>query len=322
MLRPKISAVIPTYNRKDYVREAINSVLNQSTPPFEVIVVDDGSTDGTVDALDDFKGRIRLHQQSNQGAGAARNAGIQLAEGEWIAFLDSDDTWGPNYLECQIANILAHPQIHIHHADLTFEDLDGSQTSRFAKKGFLTAFGSKFNNGDCLVVERPLSIILNYGLCHFQSTVARKEKLVEVGLFPTDLPMSEDWVLMGYLSRWPVNYCRRTLATVFRRPEAMEHLSHLWNQDTLKKYETLHQVFSRIRSMPALSWSEKRTLDSMLSSNCRARGNLLLRSGQAEGARSAFREAWRFSPSLTSGLKYVASLLPTYMALQLQRKSR
>jgi glycosyltransferase involved in cell wall biosynthesis len=94
----QISAVIPTYNRCDIVGRAIKSALAQEYPPFEVIVVDDGSTDGTRKVIESYGERVRCVYQANGGVSAARNRGVQEARSEWIAFLDSDDYWVPKHL--------------------------------------------------------------------------------------------------------------------------------------------------------------------------------------------------------------------------------
>ena len=93
----KVSAVIPAYNRGKYLQRAINSALAQTMPVDEVIVVDDGSTDGTAEFVEStYRNRVRLVRQSNTGVAGARHRGIQEAQGEWIAFLDSDDEWFPD----------------------------------------------------------------------------------------------------------------------------------------------------------------------------------------------------------------------------------
>src|SRR5277367_6259308 len=102
-MNPKVSVVIPTYNRADKVRKSVESVLAQSFTDLEVIVVDDGSSDETEQTLKQaFGDRIRYYFQTNQGASVARNRGIEEARGEWIAFLDSDDLWEKEKIEWQL----------------------------------------------------------------------------------------------------------------------------------------------------------------------------------------------------------------------------
>lgn len=101
---PTVTAVINTYNDAERVGRAIRSVLNQTHRPVEVIVIDDGSTDGTEGSVRrEFGNQVQYCWHSNQGIGASRNLGIGLASGEWIAFLDSDDYWAPEKLELQVA---------------------------------------------------------------------------------------------------------------------------------------------------------------------------------------------------------------------------
>ncbi len=95
----RISAIIATYNYGRFVQEAIESALRQTVPPHEVIVVDDGSTDNTPAVVAPYCDRITYIQQENRGVSAARNAGIERATGNWLAFLDADDQWEPEYLE-------------------------------------------------------------------------------------------------------------------------------------------------------------------------------------------------------------------------------
>ena len=105
------SAVIPLYNKRPYIRRAVNSVLGQTFPDFELIIVDDGSTDGSHEVLADVKDpRYRLLRQANTGEGPARNAGMAAAKGQWIAFLDADDMWLPDHL-AELSKIAA-----AHHA--------------------------------------------------------------------------------------------------------------------------------------------------------------------------------------------------------------
>jgi glycosyltransferase involved in cell wall biosynthesis len=115
-----ISAVIPTYQRAALVGRAVDSVLAQSAPPIEVIVVDDGSTDDTMERLGAYGDRIVTLRQDNAGGAAARNLGVHHARGEWVAFCDSDDLWLPDHLARIGAAIEATDAI----ADVYFDDVE------------------------------------------------------------------------------------------------------------------------------------------------------------------------------------------------------
>ncbi|MBW6458328.1 MAG: glycosyltransferase family 2 protein, partial [FCB group bacterium] len=112
-VNPKISLVIPVFNRPQEIRRALDSVRTQTLLPYEIIVVNDGSTDNTQDVLSAYLPEIRIIARENGGVAAARNSGILAAEGEWIAFLDSDDTWLPDKLEKQARYLAAHPEVRI-----------------------------------------------------------------------------------------------------------------------------------------------------------------------------------------------------------------
>jgi glycosyltransferase involved in cell wall biosynthesis len=111
---PKVSVIIPTYNRRHLIQSTINSVLNQNYSDYELIVVDDASTDETVDFISDTRGSIPnlrlICLEENRGAAYARNQGIQSATGDFIAFLDSDDLWEPNFLEQMDSALESHQE--------------------------------------------------------------------------------------------------------------------------------------------------------------------------------------------------------------------
>lgn len=110
---PLVSVIMPSYNTHRYIAEAIDSVLMQDYPNQELIVIDDGSTDGTADLVRSYENRLQLITQQNQGAAVARNAGLAAARGEYIAFIDSDDCWLPGKLSAQVAYLQAHPDIGV-----------------------------------------------------------------------------------------------------------------------------------------------------------------------------------------------------------------
>ena len=106
-----ISVVIPAYNSERFVAEAIESALGQSHPPVEVIVIDDGSTDGTADVVRSFKDRVHYHYQENGGIGRARNKGVELAQCTFLSFVDSDDCWTKNKLSLQLQEFSRDPEL-------------------------------------------------------------------------------------------------------------------------------------------------------------------------------------------------------------------
>jgi GT2 family glycosyltransferase len=110
---PLISVIVPTFNRWPLLRQALDSVLAQSFRDFELLVVDDGSTDGTTEELKKIGPRLRLFGTTRKGVAAARNLGVSRARGRFIAFLDSDDTWLPRKLERQAAFMAQHPEFQI-----------------------------------------------------------------------------------------------------------------------------------------------------------------------------------------------------------------
>jgi glycosyltransferase involved in cell wall biosynthesis len=110
MMNNKISIIIPVFNTEKYLAEAIESVLSQTLKPTEIIVVDDGSTDKSVEIARRFEPLVRIISQANKGVGAARNVGIQETSGDFLAFLDADDFWTENKLEIQLSYLENNPK--------------------------------------------------------------------------------------------------------------------------------------------------------------------------------------------------------------------
>jgi len=181
-MRPLVSAIIPTYNNAALVVEAVESALAQTYAPLEVIVVDDGSTDDTVERLACYGSRLRLIRQVNRGPAVARNAGIRAARGEVIAFLDSDDIWFPQKVERSIVPMLADPGIGVVYTDFCVHDLASGrryQLPCYRRGGWMA---------------RDL-----FRECRGVSTSAlmvRRACLERVGLFDEDLFRAQDWDLI------------------------------------------------------------------------------------------------------------------------------
>lgn len=121
-----VTCVVPVFNGERYLAEALDSVLSQTYQPVEIIVVDDGSTDGTAQVVAGYGERVRYYFQDNSGAPAARNRGIEAAQGEFVAFLDADDMWHKEKLERQIARFDARLELGIcntHQENFWIEEL-------------------------------------------------------------------------------------------------------------------------------------------------------------------------------------------------------
>lgn len=171
-----ISVVIPTYNRAREVSRAIDSALAQTLRPLEVIVVDDGSTDETSDVLAQYGDRIRVVQQVNQGVSAARNAGIAIARGELLAFLDSDDVWMPRKLELQAARFDADRELGLVHCGVEFEGI-----------------GVQLDGMEGAVASEILRLDRSVILSHASSVMLPRRIAEEVGGFDARMRVSEDW---------------------------------------------------------------------------------------------------------------------------------
>jgi len=124
-----VSVVIPTYDRSDLLRQAVESVLDQTYRPVEILVVDDGSTDDTPEVVAAYGPPVRYIRQENAGVSAARNRGMRHARGEFVALLDSDDAWDPWKLEAQIALLRAHPEMGMTWSDMRAVNPEGEVVS-------------------------------------------------------------------------------------------------------------------------------------------------------------------------------------------------
>lgn len=110
---PLVSIIMPAYNARRFVAEAINSVMEQDYPNWELIIVDDGSSDGTPDEIRKFGDAVRLIEQQNAGPGAARNRGVREAKGDFLAFIDADDIWCKDKISAQMRHLMENPDVGI-----------------------------------------------------------------------------------------------------------------------------------------------------------------------------------------------------------------
>jgi len=174
-----ISVIIPTYNSKKYIGEAINSVLCQTCTDYEIIVIDDGSTDNTKEIIENNFPQVRYYYLPHRGASRARNYGIQRARGEYIAFLDADDLWLAEKLQKQIGVFNADQELMLVFTEHRFFDSNGIREATFSKK-------ERLMTGD--VVKN----IFLYSHVALPTVMVRKNVFQEIGYFEEYLNVAED----------------------------------------------------------------------------------------------------------------------------------
>ena len=198
---PAVSVVIPAYNAGWCIRRAVDSVLAQTFTDFELIVVNDGSTDGTAQILSSYGDALRVVSQPNGGMSCARNAGIHLARGRYIAFLDADDRWLAPKLERQVTLLDERSDLAFCAATATLEDLDGKVLGAWACS----------TNGTASVAEVFAAHALIAGGA--SSVLARRELVQTLGGFDETLFGAEDtdlWIRLaargGFGGYWRALY--------------------------------------------------------------------------------------------------------------------
>ncbi len=184
---PTISVIIPIFNGENTIQETIESVINQTFPDFELIVINDGSTDATLDILSTIKDpRLKVFSYPNAGQGESRNRGFVRSSGEYIAFLDADDLWTPDKLETQLKALEAYPDAAVAY----------SWTNSIDESGHLISPGPRPHfEGD---VFQPL--LLSNFLVNGSNPLIRSQALLELGGFNPSLPPAEDWDMWLRLS--------------------------------------------------------------------------------------------------------------------------
>jgi glycosyltransferase involved in cell wall biosynthesis len=302
---PRVSVIIPTYNRERFVVKAIRSALNQSLQDREIIVVDDGSTDRTRRALEPYRSRIQYIYQDNAGVSAARNAGIKAARGEWLAFLDSDDEWTPEYLTKQTQWAGEAPGVCMQTADCLLVQLNGKTTRYFEISRALP----EFKGEDYLFVREPFRFVIEHGPWQVGATIIRSDAIRSAGLFDTNLRISEDLDLMARVAlQGPFGMVREALVYIYRREESTECLTQQAKNNPLQARESDELLYEKLARIEALKPRQRRALNAVMSANRRAIGNLLLKDGRMIEAKNCFKRALSMDHSMRSLGKYVLSL--------------
>ena len=227
-----ISVVVPTFNRKDMLSRALLSIFSQSLEPFEVIVVDNGSNDNTQEMLRNEFPQVRLLLEPEKGVSRARNKGIYEANGEWIAFLDSDDEWQPDKLKVQTREILGSENIISHTDELWYRNGVRVNPKNIHKK----------SGG--YIFDRCLELC-----CISPSSVMVKKTLFDdIGYFDENLPACEDYDMwLRVCSKYPILFVDK--------PLTIKHGGH--GDQLSKKYWGMDRF--RVEAIEKIINSEKLT---------------------------------------------------------------
>jgi glycosyltransferase involved in cell wall biosynthesis len=218
--RPKTSAIIVTHNRLECLERAIESILVQDPAPHEIVVVDDGSSDGTASQVRSrFGDRIRLIEQPHSGVSAARRTGVSQATGDWIAFLDSDDQWLPGRMALMERVAQAMPDdVHWIFGDCRFEYHDTADTL-FAESGWRPA-------DEVEILERSMAAIYPNMVGLLPSSLVRKDALVRAGCFAENLATGEDLLVAFRIALGGRFACVREIVTTVDRTGRKDSLFH------------------------------------------------------------------------------------------------
>lgn len=224
---PRISVVIPTYDSEAFLAETLESVRQQTCRDFEVVLVDDGSRDGTLRVAQSFAAsfELRILQQVNSGPASARNAGVRAARGQYCAFIDADDLMLPERLAQQQSLLDAHPELCLVHTDLmTFDD---SGILHRTRRAFSNPCGGRIL--DRLLVDNFITT---------STVMASTQRLIEAGLFNERRRVSEDfelWLKMAEL--WPIGYLEQPLVQYRVRPGSLSNDKLVTGQAALEVIE-------------------------------------------------------------------------------------
>lgn len=196
------TVVMPAYNAAAYLAQTIESVLNQTFTDFELIIIDDGSTDNTAVIADDYNKkdpRVKLLSQSNQGVSATRNKGINHSNSKYIAFIDADDKWFPDNLRLHYQHLEENPDLAVSYAKVEFLNPDGKHTGKIGK-GRLTKLQPQH-----FLYENPTMTVSNLAV--------RRQVFQEIGCFDCNMSYSEDleFLFRVACSHWKIEGIDRVL---------------------------------------------------------------------------------------------------------------
>jgi glycosyltransferase involved in cell wall biosynthesis len=304
-----ISVIIPTYNLAELLPECLESVLQQTQLPQEIIVVDDGSTDETSDVIRSYIPRVTYLRKPNGGVASARNLGILAATSKWIAFMDHDDLSLPTRFERQM-QLIERTGCDLAFSDQTVFNADTNvKVSWFSKNGFQELLTRHS------VLENPYEMLLRYGSFVSPSTVlVRRECLLETGSFDESLPPADDYDLFLRISRkfsFAVDLEPLVLRRVHGKNQSRNRSAMI--ESALRIYEK-----AELQSVESGVTEHNKWIAAHKARCYRQLASIQLAKGDRFAARRSWAQSERASFSCMVGIYWATTFLPEGLVRRLQ----
>jgi glycosyltransferase involved in cell wall biosynthesis len=319
-----VSAVIPTYNRTQQTFAAVESVLAQTYPNVEVIVVDDGSVDGSADVVEQFVKqkvsaghKVIFVRQRNQGASSARNTGIAKASGAYIGFLDSDDIWLPEKIEWQLKAFEEFgTECGACVTDANLVNDSGMDCSSFEQLGR--------RHQDLIGIDRNAARSLAESFCFWVSSLlARTETLKQIGGFNPAISFVEDRDIFFRLSLiTPIAYVNKLLTRTDRTPSPAGSNCRSWDRHDVQFHQQERMFASWLQMAPAVPTDVRRVIQRALGALHSSETNWHLEHSRYAEARKAVAKAvqYKFEPGTVA--KFALTWLTPGLARSIAPKTR
>jgi glycosyltransferase involved in cell wall biosynthesis len=323
--KPLVSVVIPTFNRAKQAIAAIESVLAQTYPNFEIVIVDDGSTDGSnleiqrfIDQRTDSGHQILFVRQPNQGASVARNTGISKAHGEYIAFLDSDDIWLPEKLEYQLQALERFKsECGVCFTDARLVNNSGLDVSSFQ--------AHRRNYQQVMGIEQDASKLLAESFSGFwvSSLLVRADIARQIGGFSPDISFVEDRDFHFRLSlETGIAYVSKQLIRTDRTPSPAGSNLRPWDKVEVQFRQQERMLVKWLRRDPPLSPELHKMVERALGALYSHWANWYLENGRYHEAREAVSHAVEHKVALGTAVKWALTWLAPALARKVAPKTR
>lgn len=313
MTHPRISAVIPAYNSSGFLLRAINSILNQTQPVDEIIIVDDGSTDETKKVLGRLDHQIVYIYQDNAGPSVARNKGIECAKGDWIAFLDADDQWVHTKIEKQLQLIKKNPGLAFVAGDMA----EINTRMEITVPSVLDKHGLKsfFEKNQDLSVPDAMNLLLKKNFIPTGTVLVKKEVITSVGSFNPKIRYGEDLELWAKVAATYPMACMPEVLMLRTRHEtnatsATENMLKDLIQVmlSLKEWIKLNKMDDDINYYVSRAWADL--------------GYFNFSANVLNQSKQYFLNSYIAKPSFKSLIYYAASLLSPDLVLEIRKKKK